>query len=346
MEGRPQADANSPVAPEVPVYRTDTRQHNGDVRSTRGKQAYGIAMTTEGKEKGVRTNDELARLTVRVANAVGADIVICGTETGAFYRRVAELEAVERVIAATPDAETYERLVRESVDALRLPARVADKHRQARHIVSIALNMGRLEAGNLIVVALGRGLCRNGDLILVTDVDADEEDIALAELVKLTNGIRPNVLEAALHLACRIATVSQGGRHVGALLTIGDSDKVLEGARQLVLNPLHGHADSDRMLPNPETHEMLVELAKLDGAFVVRGDGLVRTAGTFLAASGADLQVPKGLGSRHVAAAAVTARTRACAIAISATDGHVRVFSGGQIVLQMDPQVALEHLRS
>ena len=93
------------------------------------------------------------------------------------------------------------------------------------------------------------------------------------------------------------------------------------------------------------THEMLVELAKLDGAFVVCGDGLVRTAGTFLAASGTDAGVPKGLGARHVAAA-VTARTRACAIAVSATDGDVRVFSGGQIVLHMDPQVALAHLQT
>ena len=96
------------------------------------------------------------------------------------------------------------------------------------------------------------------------------------------------------------------------------------------------------MLLDPETHEMIIELAKLDGAFVVRGDGLVRTAGTFLAASGVDVEVPKGLGARHVAAAAVTARTRACAIAISATDSYVRVFSGGRVVLEMDPHVAAQ----
>ena len=257
-----------------------------------------------------------------------------------------ELSEGQRVLAATPSAETYDAFTRDGIDVLRLSARVADKYRQARHLVSVALSAGRLTAGDLVVVALGRSLCGGGDLILVTGVDPDAEEIALGELVRLTNGIRPNVLEAALCLACRIGTVARGGQHMGALLAIGDSDAVLEGSRQLVLNPLQGHSETECMLLDPDTHEMLIELSKLDGAFVIRGDGLVRSAGTFLAASGVDVEVPRGLGARHVAAAAVTARTRACAIAISATDSFVRVFSGGRIVLEMEPQVALTHFRT
>lgn len=291
-----------------------------------------------------RSNDELAGLTIQVAGCVGPDALVCGTDTGSFFRSVSALGGDHRLIAATPNAETYDTFTQEGIDVLRLPARIADKYRQARHAVSVALNMGKLSSGDLVVVALGQSLCQGGDLILVTDVDADTEGIAIAELVRLTNGIRPNVLEAALHLACRIGTVSRGGRHTGALITIGDSDRVLEGARQLVLNPLQGHDEAERTLLDPRAHDMLVELAKLDGAFVVRGDGLVWTAGTFLAASGVDIEVPKGLGARHVAAAAITTRTRACAIAISATDGYVRIFSGGRIALEMDPQVALSHL--
>lgn len=299
------------------------------------------------KQNGVpRTNADLARLTVQVAQAVQPDAVVCGTETGSFFRLVKELSEDRRLLAATPSAETHDAFTREGIDVLRLSSRVADKYRQARHVVSVALTMGRLTPGDLVVVALGQSLCQGGDLILVTDVDVDTEEIALAELVRLTSGIRPNVLEAALHLACRIGAVARGGKHMGALLAIGDSDEVLEGSRQLVLNPLQGHGEAERMLLDPGTHEMLLELAKLDGAFVIRGDGLVRTAGTFLAASGVDVEVPKGLGARHVAAAAVSARTRACAIAISATDNFVRVFSGGKIVLEMDPQVALAQLRT
>ena len=39
-------------------------------------------------------------------------------------------------------------------------------------------------------------------------------------------------------------------------------------------------------------------------------------------------------------AAAVTKRTAATAIVVSATDGNIRIFSGGKLVLQIDPNVA------
>jgi hypothetical protein len=49
--------------------------------------------------------------------------------------------------------------------------------------------------------------------------------------------------------------------------------------------------------------------------------------------------VDAGLGARHVAAASVTAHTTATAVVVSATDGNVRAFAGGQLVLQLDPDV-------
>jgi diadenylate cyclase len=49
--------------------------------------------------------------------------------------------------------------------------------------------------------------------------------------------------------------------------------------------------------------------------------------------------LPAGLGARHVAAAAVTKRTTSTAVVVSATDGNVRAFSGGTMVLHIDPEV-------
>jgi DNA integrity scanning protein DisA with diadenylate cyclase activity len=42
-----------------------------------------------------------------------------------------------------------------------------------------------------------------------------------------------------------------------------------------------------------------------------------------------------GLGARHTAAAAVTLETKAVAITVSQTTGAVRVFKGGEIVLEL-----------
>jgi len=84
---------------------------------------------------------------------------------------------------------------------------------------------------------------------------------------------------------------------------------------------------------------MLGYLAKLDGAFILRGDGFIRRAGAFLAVPKVGVAVPAGLGARHLAAAAITERTHATAVVVSATDGHVRTFSGGKLVLELDPDV-------
>jgi DNA integrity scanning protein DisA with diadenylate cyclase activity len=72
---------------------------------------------------------------------------------------------------------------------------------------------------------------------------------------------------------------------------------------------------------------------------VIRGDGYIQSAAVFLATTEVDTDLPSGLGARHIAAASVTARTAATAIVVSATDGNVRAFAKGQLVLQLDPDV-------
>ncbi|UCF32749.1 MAG: diadenylate cyclase [Phycisphaerales bacterium] len=305
-------------------------------------------MARKAKEaKMVRSDADLARMIVQVAQAVGADRVICGTETGVLFGHVKERGAGLSVVAATPNGDTYDALKRDGSDALRLSMRVANKYRQARHAVSMALNAGKVAVGDLVVCAVGHDLCHGGgDLVLITDVEANVAEVALSEMVRLTDGIRPSVMEVALRVACKIGMITRQGKPIGALFVLGDSDEVAKGSRQLILNPFHGHEDPDRMLTNPAIHQMLIELAKLDGAFIVRGDGLIRTAGAFLAAPKASVDVPAGLGARHTTAASVTCRTHATAVVVSATDGFVRAFSRGELVLQMDPEVPLGPIQS
>ena len=159
-------------------------------------------------------------------------------------------------------------------------------------------------------------------------------------MVEITDGVKPSVLDAALELACRIGRAARRGKRVGTILVLGDSKTVLDDAHQLVLNPLAGHADKERMITNPDIKNTLLELAKLDGAFVLRGDGYIVTAGTFLESGAANIAPLKGLGTRHVTAAAVSARTDSIAVVVSATDGNVRVFAHGALAMQLDPDLS------
>ncbi|MDQ3932119.1 MAG: diadenylate cyclase [Actinomycetota bacterium] len=285
-----------------------------------------------------RPESHLAELTAQIAEVAGADVVICATETGELARRIRQEAPNRRVIAATPSDRSYRALGAEGLEVVRLPARVSDRYRQARLALGVAFREGRTEAGDVAVCAVGhRTSLGDGDLVLVTDIEDASAALLVSDLERVTNDIPPRVMNRILEIAGEIGRVVRRGRNSGALFVVGDSDRVLEGTRQLVMNPFSGHSQEDRMVTSSAIRDTLVELAKLDGAFIIRGDGLIRTAGAYLEWAQRDLEVPAGLGARHVAAAAVTARTDAAAVAVSETDGYVRVFADGKLVMQMDP---------
>lgn len=281
---------------------------------------------------------QLAALTAQIAEVAAADVVICSTETGELARRIREAAPDRRVIAATPSDSSCRQLEAEGFEVVRLPVRVSDRYRQARLALEVAIRDGRSEKGDVAVCAVGnRTSLGDGDLVLVTDAEEASSAFVISDLERVTDGIPPRVLNGILEIAGEIGRVVRRGRNSGALFVLGDSDRVLEGTRQLVMNPFRGHRPEERMVTSSNIRNTLVELAKLDGAFIIRGDGLIRTAGAYLEWAEHDLEVPPGLGARHVAAAAVTARTDAAAVVVSETDGYVRVFADGKLVMQMDP---------
>lgn len=286
-----------------------------------------------------RSEDQLAALTEQIATVADADVVICATETGRLVRRLRSVARDRRIVAVTSNASTHDALRDEGFEVVRLPARVQDRYRQARLATALAFREGKVGEGDVAVCAVGhRTSLGGGDLVLVTDIEEASTALVVSDLVRLTDGIRPKILSSVLAVAGRIGRVVRRGKPTGALFVIGDSDRVLEGTRQLVMNPFRGHDRDERMITSNGAGDTLVELAKLDGAFVIRGDGLIRTAGTYLNWGERDVQVPPGLGARHAAAAAVSADTDAIAVVVSATDGDVRVFADGQLVMQMDPE--------
>ena len=289
---------------------------------------------------------ERAGMAVRIAEATAADVVICITERGALARHLTDLAGRCRLIAATESAETFDVLRGVGLTVLRLSIHASDKLRQIRHVLSVALRTNRVSVGERVVCVTGRDAYPGeASVVVITEIEPGLEKTALAELMSLTVGIQPRTLECAVAVALKIARAARRGKRVGATLMLGDSLKVLEGSRQLIPNPFQGHDAVSRTITNPAIHDALVELSKLDGAFVVRGDGFIQTAGAFLVASQVNVDLPIGLGARHAAAAAATARTASTAFVVSATDGNVRVFYGGRMVLKMDPDMEEEPVR-
>jgi diadenylate cyclase len=148
----------------------------------------------------------------------------------------------------------------------------------------------------------------------------------------------PDVIESLIELAVEIAREGREGRRVGTLFTLGDEKAVLAKSRLLILDPLLGHPESSRRVANLNVRGTIKELAQLDGAFVVSRDGIVLSACRYLDAVAAEVDVPLGLGSRHIAAANMSAVTRAVGIVVSESS-VVRLFCHGHLVGEIIPEV-------
>lgn len=173
------------------------------------------------------------------------------------------------------------------------------------------------------------------DTLMVLNLGTESELFVASDAVTLGGDVAPEVFERTLGLAAELAVEGREGRPIGAIFVLGDSDSVLAQSKNLVLNPFFGHPESDRNILDTRIEETIKEFSAIDGAFIVRGDGLILTSGAQLIATRQGWGLPKGLGTRHAAAAAITASTRAVAISISESTGTVTVFKAGQIFTQI-----------
>ena len=148
-------------------------------------------------------------------------------------------------------------------------------------------------------------------------------------------------LEEVVQLAVEIAREGREGRKIGTLFVVGDSKEVVERSRPLLLDPLAGHPEELLRVSRPDLRETVKELAQLDGAFVVRGDGVFLSAGRYIDVDlGVDDIFLPGLGTRHAAAASITAATNAIAVVVSQSS-VVRVFAEGEVRAEIIPELFL-----
>ena len=196
---------------------------------------------------------------------------------------------------------------------------------------------GLYKEGDVVVGLLARKPAALPDSILVVTVGQEEEDGSFGFLQ--AEGVSAGVMDALLELAVSIGVEGWEGRPVGALFVVGDSNTVMEKSRQLTLNPFQGYSEDEKNIMNPDVRHALHAFAVLDGAFIVREDGVVVAAGRYLNFDEEqDLDVPLGLGARHMAAAGISRDTEAIAIVVSQTSGSVRVFRGGKAALELAPR--------
>jgi DNA integrity scanning protein DisA with diadenylate cyclase activity len=195
---------------------------------------------------------------------------------------------------------------------------------------------GHVRNGDTILALTGPGQDRVVDTLVKVDIGSeDPEEKLRVDALGLPPEFSSQVVESLIHTAMEIGAEGYEGSPVGTIIVIGDSTAVMEKSRQLTLNPFQGISEAERNALDPPIREAIKTFAALDGAFIIREDGVVLAAGRYLLTMSRDVKLPMGLGARHSAAASITAESKCVAITVSQTTGSVRFFREGEIVLEL-----------
>ena len=227
------------------------------------------------------------------------------------------------------------------------------KHAKILYIPNVNLTrVGRIKIAIAKGIVLGffkrddNVVCLSGvprfgyaDSIFVIDVGKEFEILTSDFINDVIENVRPEVFNAALNIACELAAQGRESRKVGTIFVLGDDEKVMQLSRQMIINPFSGYSEEQLNILNPDLKETIKEFSAIDGAFIIKENGVLVTAGRHINAALDSRDFPAGLGSRHIAAAGITSVTKAVAIVISESSGDVTVFKNGKLFVTIEKPV-------
>lgn len=204
--------------------------------------------------------------------------------------------------------------------------------------VFLALSRGLIGHGDQIVFLTGRPGSGRLDTLIITEAGNEYEIFTGGNKeIRIPASVQPEVLERVIDIASELGAEGREGKQVGTLFVIGDTEHVTYLSRQFILNPFQGYPEEQRNILDASLEETVKEMSTLDGAFIIRGDGVIESCGTYLkTASQEEFELPRGMGARHHAAAAITSVTDSISVTVSESTGTVTIFQGGGIILDIE----------
>jgi diadenylate cyclase len=240
----------------------------------------------------------------------------------------------KKLIYAVTSEKVMHELLGKKEKALVIPSYDYSRIERVKVALVSALSQGAFKEGDLVLCLTGP-VGRPPDIMMQMRIGGSLDDRVAIEGVKLGDQFNSQVVDALIQLALQIGQEGFEGHPVGTIIVIGDHNAVMEKSRQLTINPFQGLSEAERNVLDPKIREAIKNFSVLDGAFIIREDGVVLAAGRYLTASDEEVKIPLGLGARHAAAAGITVGTASLALVVSQTSGAVRLLKEGNIVLEL-----------
>jgi len=277
-----------------------------------------------------RVNRLMLREAVRVASGAACDalMVFGDTFVGGIGRGA--FDAKLKTILVTRNPIEPGEGAREFAETIQVRSFSNQRMAQLRSAILVALMRGVLKFTDRICCLDGMTGSNQFDTLVVVDIEREFQTLLTGQTSDLLpTDVKPEVLERVLAVATELAVEGREGRPVGCLFVVGDTERVAELSKPLVLNPFFGYKAEERNILNPFMDETVKEFSSIDGAFTIRGDGVVESAGSLIQATDSNYPLPSGLGSRHAAAAAISVATNCIAIVVSSSTSQVTLFRRG-----------------
>ncbi|SDR66382.1 PTS sugar transporter subunit IIA [Opitutus sp. GAS368] len=225
-------------------------------------------------------------------------------------------------------------------DSIQVRSFSSQRMAQLRSAVLVGITRGLITFNDRICCVGGLAGSNQFDSIVIVDVEKEFSTLLTGHADLLPPDVKPEVLERVIAVATELAVEGREGRPVGCLFVVGDSEKLATLTKPLVLNPFYGYKEEDRNILNPFMDETIKEFSSIDGAFVIRGDGVVEAAGSLIQASDYNHALPSGLGARHAAAAAISVAADCIALVVSSSSGQVTLFRRGVMMPLTEKKVS------
>ena len=270
----------------------------------------------------IREADRVAKGAACGAIMVFGDTFVGGIEPGAWFPK-------SKTILVTRNMVDIDEDDKDAPEVIQVRSYSTRRLAQLRSAMFVALTRGMISFSDRVCCVGGIAGSNQFDTVVIVDVEREFQTLLTGHTDLVPDDVKPEVLERVIAIATELAVEGREGKPVGCLFVVGDAAKVEKLIKPLVLNPFYGYKEEDRNILSPFMDETVKEFSSIDGAFVIRGDGVVSSAGSLIQASDSDHILPSGLGSRHAAAAAISVASECISIVVSSSTGQVTLFRRG-----------------
>jgi len=274
---------------------------------------------------------EFLRAALKLANNPGIDNLLYVSDALIPAKELRGKPCKKKLVYAVTSEKLAERLRKQKHCVVQVPPYDYSRVERVKVALISATSSEKIKDKALIICVTGL-MGKPIDTLMQIQVGSS---MSAVEGMKFGEGFNSQVMDALIQLALQIGQEGFEGHPIGTILTMGDGEAVMAKSHQLTLNPFQGIPETERNILDPKIREAVKNFSVLDGAFVIREDGVVLAAGRYLTAVDDHVQVPLGMGSRHTAAASISASTQCIALAVSQTSGAVRFFKNGALILEL-----------